>query len=84
MLGLIFAALIIWGLWRGEFFQEYGLKIYKALPYKYTFGPPPPLGIQGETNGNTINCQLLSKGTTQAQEHKEKQRKTKTKDKQRN
>ena len=41
MLGLALAALVVWVLWRGEFFQEYGLKIYLALPYKYTFGPPP-------------------------------------------
>ena len=41
MLGLALAALVVWVLWRGEFFQEYGLKIYLALPSKYTFGPPP-------------------------------------------
>ena len=55
MLGLIFAALIIWGLWRGEFFQEYGLKIYKALPYKYTFGPPP----QAETSAGRVEGRWL-------------------------
>ena len=42
MLGLVLAAIVVcWVLWRGEFFQEYGLKIYLALPSKYTFGPPP-------------------------------------------
>jgi len=42
MVGLVLAALVVcWVLWRGEFFQEYGLKIYLALPSKYTFGAPP-------------------------------------------
>ena len=42
MLGLVLTAIVVcWVLWRGEFFQEYGLKIYLALPSKYTFGPPP-------------------------------------------